>query len=688
MHGTFRPIEVRREGPYLAALVSGLIALYAATMPRTVTLEDSGFFLTSCAFAGISHPPGYPLHGMACHLFSLLPWGSVAVRVSLLSALCGALTCAVLALIGRGLWPGRRLIPYTVAFAYGASRAFWSQAIIAEVYTLNTLLFFCQLYGALVFSVTASRRVLRLTAFCFGLGLANHWPLMLLSGPALALVLWPRRGEALRLLPGLVACTGLGLLPYLYLFLRSRHNPVFSFLGPMETLADLWRLVSLDVYREGESDAVGPWTDKLRYLGFLAVEATRQYTPLGILLAALGVLRQFRQWRPSLALGLTWAALASSVGIVLLPQAPPSVPGHAQYDYLSAAVLSVYPLIPYGVMALWIMLGLAAIQGVSPVRARAAAPALAGLLLAATVASNVRHDFRAHDRWAHEYARAVLDSLPRDAVFFSSGDRNAPIAYVRLVLGVRPDVTLYNESGYLYDTRLFRPGPGDRDRKRAIVAKFMSETPRPLCYTNPHLPRPHGVQRRGPYYCRIRPEEGPAAALPEPLVRLADLALAPATSPDRWTHHHRDWVIGQLAATLMILSLGEDAPADVERLLPRLQATYSGAIASVGVLLATPGAGGRAARDLLDRADALAGSALSRQDSSRRFLYRARCIAEEDPGRLADIARLYLRAIDEDPNPTNPAVSELVRHYLGSGQPEQAGDLLGRFPGAFGAPFP
>jgi hypothetical protein len=88
-----------------------------------VALEDDGLFILASYYLGIAHPPGYPLFTLVGHLFSLLPFGSVAYRVHLASALFGALSCALLWLCARQLSFGR-LPAHVAAFALGLSPAF------------------------------------------------------------------------------------------------------------------------------------------------------------------------------------------------------------------------------------------------------------------------------------------------------------------------------------------------------------------------------------------------------------------------------------------------------------------------------------------------------------------------------------------------------------------------------------
>ena len=202
----FRP--KRADWLQAGAVALALFALYAATAPRTVALEDDGLFILSSYFLGIEHPPGYPLFTLIGHLFTHLPFGSVAYRVHLASALFGALTGGAAWLCARALIDGR-LPAYLTAFALGVSPVFWSQAIIAEVYTLNTFFFLVLVFMALQacppsapapaspVAHPAASRMLPWMALVFGLSLSNHYPLMLLVAPAFVILLWPLRRELL-----------------------------------------------------------------------------------------------------------------------------------------------------------------------------------------------------------------------------------------------------------------------------------------------------------------------------------------------------------------------------------------------------------------------------------------------------------------------------------------------------------
>src|ERR1041384_3585741 len=73
---------------------------YLATTTPQVTLEDSGVLATGAKYAAIPKPPGYPLWTLYAWLFTvLLPVSNIAWRVAVSSAVAGALTCGIVALL-------------------------------------------------------------------------------------------------------------------------------------------------------------------------------------------------------------------------------------------------------------------------------------------------------------------------------------------------------------------------------------------------------------------------------------------------------------------------------------------------------------------------------------------------------------------------------------------------------------
>ena len=192
---------LKQEDWYLNLIVFILVlSLYLWSMPGTVVLEDDGLFILAGWFNGVAHPPGYPLYTLLAYLATHLPVAmTVAWKSHALSALLGALACCFVSMATRELLDSR-LAAVTAGVGYGVSEVFWSQAIIAEVYTLNSLLFFLAVWLCLRFQQQGKYPlpVLYTVAFICGLGLSNHWPLFILSSPLLLGILWPWRWATLR----------------------------------------------------------------------------------------------------------------------------------------------------------------------------------------------------------------------------------------------------------------------------------------------------------------------------------------------------------------------------------------------------------------------------------------------------------------------------------------------------------
>jgi thioredoxin-like negative regulator of GroEL len=87
------------------AITFGVVwTMYLITLAPELTLEDSGELVTGAFYAGIPHPPGYPVWTIYSWLWTtLLPIGNMAWRVSVGQAFSGAMACGLLALlVSRG----------------------------------------------------------------------------------------------------------------------------------------------------------------------------------------------------------------------------------------------------------------------------------------------------------------------------------------------------------------------------------------------------------------------------------------------------------------------------------------------------------------------------------------------------------------------------------------------------------
>jgi len=573
---------------HAAAVAAGLFVLYAATSPRSVALEDDGLFILSSYFLGIEHPPGFPLHTLLGKLFTLLPFGSVAYRVHLLSALFGGLTCGLLWLCARCLVEGR-LPAYLAALGLGLAPVFWSQAVIAEVYTLNT--FFFALLAWL--GLRAGERLsggnlyvghLYWMALAFGLSLSNHWPLMLLVAPAFAVLLWPLRMEIVRRLGALSWLVILGLAPYAWMVYRSWRALPISFYGPLETLPEIWFFLSRTGYAGIDQSPTGDWLDRLRFLQFFGGQLALQLAVAGTALAALGFAAQWRALGARVAAFLSIAFLMPSVVLIFLLR--------FDYDLLSRYVFHVYPLPAFAVAALWMALGLGWLTqrfALRPAHGAALAATVLGLIGVVGARSNLSPG----DDWGVRYAQTVLRLLPRGAVVFPQGDADLPpIAYLHLVEGVRPDLTLYQANGLILGNRLFHLLRASDAQAKAALSAFIANERAPVVTTMTPLPG-YALRERWLYAEIDKSARDPAALtidIPEEAVAFFEQAVMRDERPaNAWVAYHQ----GELRlryAHLLARSLDPRKPADerTRRQLAALSENFYGALGLAEGMLANP----------------------------------------------------------------------------------------------------
>src|SRR3954454_4006838 len=91
-----------RRWDWIAFWITTLVVFigYLYTLAPDVTLEDSGELAVASYYAGVPHPPGYPVWTLYTWLFTVFfPFSNIAWRVALSSAVAGAFSCGMLALI-------------------------------------------------------------------------------------------------------------------------------------------------------------------------------------------------------------------------------------------------------------------------------------------------------------------------------------------------------------------------------------------------------------------------------------------------------------------------------------------------------------------------------------------------------------------------------------------------------------
>lgn len=661
----FRP--ARADWLQAALIAATLFGLYASTAVRTVATEDDSLFVLSSYFLGIEHPPGYPLFTLIGHAFSQLPFGSVAYRVHLASGLLGALTGAAAWLCARALIPGR-LPAYLVALGLGMSPVFWSQAIIAEVYTLNTFFFLVLVYLGLQACPPASGpggepqgRILPWMALIFGLSLSNHYPLMLLVAPAFVVLLWPLRADLLRSIPLLLWLVVLGLLPYAWMVYRSWKALVISFYGPLETLPEIWFFLSRAGYAEVDQSVTADWIDRIKFFEFLASELFVQFAAVGTLLAVAGFVAQWRMLGRRVASFLTVAFLMPSVGLLVLL--------NFDYDSMHKHLYQVYPLPAYAVAALWMGLGFAWLLTRFALRAAHAA-VLCVVLVAAILVVGTRENVFGDEEWIARYAQTLLRVLPKDAIVFGRGDPDlAPMAYFHMIENWRPDITLYHAQGLVLGNRLFHPERTDDETVRRTLRTMIEEQTDPVVTTLGAYAL--DAQRdRWLYSERDLSADDPSAItidIPEEAVRFFEDEVLQKVNPNTWVAVIQS-ELRRSYASLLGRSLAPGKPIDVrtQRELKLLGEDFAGALGlAEGLLLNKKGYSAGVVASYLDKARDLMPSDVPKEYLARFFHLRGALRAPQGDslGAVKDLET----SISIWRSTKNPAVGALEDLYRDTG---------------------
>jgi 4-amino-4-deoxy-L-arabinose transferase-like glycosyltransferase len=460
----------------LISLMVGLIAFYVywRTLAVSIAWGDSPELTAAAYQAGVPHPTGYPLYMLLGYAVThALPFGSVAFRMNLLSALAAAAAVALLYRLGWQITRSR-LAAVLTALAFGFSQTFWAQAVIAEVYAFFLLGMVALLCLLLAWEARGERRLLRAAALVYGLCFAHHLlSVLLLPGLLLWVLTSKRRGQFLRELGWTVLLFLLPLLLYLYLPWAALRDPAMNW-GDPRSWPNFLAHITGRQYRGAMFQM--DWQQIVWHV--------RQYTGVGVPGPGL-LLSQF-------GAGFAWLAL---VGLYSLARRRRRLLCLTLLIYLANVLyalnynifdVEVYYLPSHLIVALWIGVGLRQL-GVCMVRLwrrlrmapggrrrlnRVLGAAL-GIIPASLLVANWELNDRHADWSALMYARAALDALKPNALLLSGDDNYYfPLMYSRFVEHRRRDVILLS----VYD--LLRPERARlaaRYRKQGLVVRVPPE---------------------------------------------------------------------------------------------------------------------------------------------------------------------------------------------------------------------
>jgi hypothetical protein len=454
-----------------AGLVSMFVLIYGIQVSDFPLLEDDGLFVLASEFLGTAHSPGYPLYILLSQVSHLLPLESAAFRVHLFGSFTASVALGLLYFIGRRVLHLEKVACLFGTICVAFSTLFWEQALIAEAYQLNGVLFL--LLFALCAKLGSEQQPggwpVLLTGFVFGLSLANHWPLTLLLAPTFALLAAPAVVTTLKLVPlGLVGIL-FGTSPYLWMFL-SGSDTGFNHMGSFPGPSEFFYFISRDVYADVDQRQIASISDKALFTSFYVREMIGQFTMFTAPLVVVGIFRLARYMPVRFVSAILYSILFPLVVIVLLD---------FTYTPIETASMGAYFLPVYLVMGMMLMAGASALLNwLSDLRV-ITGPILI-LFMALVIQQNHHIAAGNPSDFGREQSNYVLSRLPQGAnLFVMDSWLMATVTYLHYVEQVRPDVHLYSQHGTFLPSRLFNYFELDARQKQQHVKEFIQRSDNP-----------------------------------------------------------------------------------------------------------------------------------------------------------------------------------------------------------------
>lgn len=268
-------------------------AAYRATLLPGLDFGDTAAFQDAGGQIDVTPRQAYPLYFALGNLVVWTVGGEPAHGMNLASALWGAAACGVVTGLAIAL-TGSALAGSFTGLLWLGSYTFWSQAVIAEVYTLHILMLAASL-SCLVWWSNRPASLGRLACFfaVYALGFGNHLMMVLLMPAAIVFLALNMPGGVRGLLRGrvmalAVALAAAGALQYAWNLREMWASPV-----PPASVAEALRTFWFDVTKTDwrSTMVLGVHESALRArLGLYWFELHQQFGTPAVALAIVGII--------------------------------------------------------------------------------------------------------------------------------------------------------------------------------------------------------------------------------------------------------------------------------------------------------------------------------------------------------------------------------------------------------------
>jgi hypothetical protein len=420
------------------ALFLGLALLNAFLVSPYLGWYDSGEMVGATACLGISHPSGQVLFHLLGKVFLLLPWGTPAWRLGLMSVFCSALAsvlfwvlaCRLVAQtggpVGKAPSPVLKIWLALLTLAWSLSQAWWVYSLTPLVYALHLLLGLLILWALsldqpgkwfLAFFILGVSTIFRPTQF-FALPFV---------GAAFLWAGWRNKKAFPKSLVFSIAFFALGRSTALYLPLRSALHPAIAYADLTHPLALVKHVLAL---KFSHSMGANSLQNVFHVAGMMLGRFWTDLTPFGIGLLAWGLALLYSKRKripPFLWIALGWGLLEAAF-IFTIPF-PTFEPHQVLLGWVYCGLLAALPL---GFLEGKFRKGIVG-RGVIHV--------LLGAFILAQLFSAGHLWDRRKEMGAQDYARNLLTIMGPGAVYLPAEENEYfPVAGYQQSFGFRKDV--------------------------------------------------------------------------------------------------------------------------------------------------------------------------------------------------------------------------------------------------------
>lgn len=401
-------------------------------MPPTFVFGDAPEFALASKTLGIAHAPGYPLFSLLSHFFSyFLPVNDYAFKCNLFSSFVSTISLLLFFLLLKKLNIGFASAIFSVIFL-GFSEIFFKQALISEVYSLNTLFFLIFLLFYVNYKETKDRRFIYLISFVLGVGLGDHHTLLSLVFIAfLGIFLFEKEWKEL---PKSLFFFLLGLTVYLYLPLRSVANPVIDF-GDPERFNSFYQVITRWQFGfAGRSYSFSSFIDQSNDF---ALFLNQQFYPLLIICAVFGAYLFYKLNQKIFWIFFLIFLINGILTVYVLN--PDENEYFLVHEFLTPSIVIFSVFFSFAIQSVY--------------KKRALGTVLVGLLLFVMVYKYYEQRFQLNQRknvYAAKLASDSLIALPEGAFIIGESDYTIfPLQYLQNINHLRKDVTVLDADFFM-----------------------------------------------------------------------------------------------------------------------------------------------------------------------------------------------------------------------------------------------